>query len=206
MSLHVLGVTVVSVASQTRGGAETSLHCGLSLLAALTSLGAQCVRLRRGDAWGSPEARACDGLMTGKCWYYAAVCPTVHCCDRCAAVRHRALHPEPIRRGHVYAQCLESKFRGVRSSRGYESVGVKELYAVSWIHVYFRYRRCKLKLAQTRQEGDTIRHHDHDHGGKPKDKAKDNPPRHGEAIMFVVRGLAFLCMGNTVSCTPKRLD
>lgn len=52
-----------------------------------------------------------------------------------------------------------------------------------------------LKLAQTGQEGDKTCQGPHDHSGQAKGRQNEKPPRHGEAIMFVVRGLAFLCMG-----------
>lgn len=67
----------MSVSPQTREGAEASLYGGLSLLGALTRLGAQCVRLRRGEAWSSPEARPCDGLMTGKHLLSVLPCPVL---------------------------------------------------------------------------------------------------------------------------------
>ena len=54
-----------------------------------------------------------------------------------------------------------------------------------------------LKIAQTagagKAVGDQKSAHSHDHErGKKKEK---DTSRHGEAIMFVVRGLAFLGMG-----------
>ena len=51
-----------------------------------------------------------------------------------------------------------------------------------------------LKIAQMAQQGKSSGHgkHHHSHEGG---KGKDTPVRHGEAIMFVVRGLAFLAMG-----------
>lgn len=58
--------------------------------------------------------------------------------------------------------------------------------------------RCMLKIAQAAAPSQSKTDHGHAHDHDTAHKKNEKPHRHTEAVVFVVRGLAFLCMGRLV--------